>query len=118
MSGVLFRAEIWAVTRRGSHLVEMLDVGLEQVESSFLPPQVSGSHCERPQKAAANQISDEDLSHLPQLVNLTFVSQEALEDVQQTRSMSPLSSVCRTAATAPAWRSSVSSTFRPPASCR
>lgn len=32
MSGVLFRVEIWAVTGRGTHLVKMLDVGLEQVE--------------------------------------------------------------------------------------
>lgn len=68
MHGMVFRAEMWAVTRRGNHLVTMLDLGLEQ------GPQVSGSRCERPQHPAANQIAAEDLSHLSQLVNLTFVS--------------------------------------------
>lgn len=70
------------MTRRGNHLVKMLDLGLEQVEdrsqrgrrweaSGFLHPQVSGSHCQQPQHTAANQIAAEDLSHLSQLVNLS-----------------------------------------------
>lgn len=87
MHGVLFRAEIWAVTRGGNHLIRMLDVGLEQVEDKLqkgrtpdassgvlLRPQVSGSCCQRPPHSAANHIAAEDLSHLSQLVNLTSVS--------------------------------------------
>lgn len=110
---------MWAVTRRGNRLVEMLGVALEQVEenfgwslsrveSRFLRPQGSGSRCGRPQQPAANQIAAEDLSHLSQLVRPRFQ-----EDVQQTPSPSRLSS-SRTAATAPAWRPSVASTCRPP----
>lgn len=73
MDGVVFRAEIWAVTRRGNHLVKIVDLGLDQVEGS-------GSHCQRPPRTAANQMAAEDLSHLSQLVNPTFVS-GGLEDV-------------------------------------
>lgn len=76
---------MWAVTRRGNRLVEMLGVALEQVEenfgwslsrveSRFLRPQGSGSRCGRPQPPAANQIAAEDLSHLSQLVRPRFVS--------------------------------------------
>ncbi|XP_029697630.1 integrin alpha-11 isoform X3 [Takifugu rubripes] len=57
--GIVFRAEIWAVTRGGNHLMKMMDFRVEQ--------QVSGSHCQLPQHTAANRISAEDLSHLSQL---------------------------------------------------
>lgn len=32
MHGVVFRAEIWALTRGGNHLVKMTDFRVEQVE--------------------------------------------------------------------------------------
>lgn len=76
--GVVFRAEIWAVTRGGNQLVELLDLEVEEGGASDasrpLPPQASGSSCWRPQQPAANQVAAEDLSQLPQLVSMTSVS--------------------------------------------
>ncbi|XP_068579182.1 integrin alpha-11 [Cebidichthys violaceus] len=55
---VLFRADIWAVTRRGNQLVSVTDFSIEQV---------AGSHCTLPQHRTTNQVTAEDLSHLSQL---------------------------------------------------
>ncbi|KAI3371130.1 hypothetical protein L3Q82_023529, partial [Scortum barcoo] len=55
---VLFRADIWAVTRRGNQLLNITDCKMDQVP---------GSPCTLPQTGAANQITPEDLTHLPQL---------------------------------------------------
>ncbi|CAJ1055853.1 integrin alpha-11 [Xyrichtys novacula] len=55
---VLFRTDIWAVTRQGNQLVEITDYSVQQV---------SGSHCTLPQQPRANQVTAEDLTHLSQL---------------------------------------------------
>ncbi|XP_031694320.1 integrin alpha-11-like, partial [Anarrhichthys ocellatus] len=55
---VLFRADIWAVTRRGNQLVSITDFSIEQV---------AGSHCMLPQPRTTDQVTAEDLSHLSQL---------------------------------------------------
>ncbi|XP_070828481.1 integrin alpha-11 [Chaetodon trifascialis] len=55
---VVFRAEVWAVTRQRNQLVDIMDYSIEQV---------AGSHCTLPQPRTTNQVSPEDLSHLSQL---------------------------------------------------
>ncbi|XP_054476602.1 integrin alpha-11 [Anoplopoma fimbria] len=55
---VLFRADIWAVTRRGNQLVHITDYSTE--------PE-AGSDCTLPQQRTTNQVTAEDLSHLSQL---------------------------------------------------
>ncbi|XP_031162542.1 integrin alpha-11-like [Sander lucioperca] len=55
---VLFRADIWAVTRRGNQLLNITDYSIEQV---------AGSHCSLPRPRTTNQVTAEDLSHLSQL---------------------------------------------------
>ncbi|XP_044048544.1 integrin alpha-11 isoform X2 [Siniperca chuatsi] len=55
---VLFRADIWAVTRQENQLVNITDYSIEQV---------AGSHCMLPQHRATNQVTAEDVSHLSQL---------------------------------------------------
>lgn len=78
MKGLVFRVEMWAVTRRGNHLVKMLDLQVE--DASQAGAESSWSLCQRRQHPAANQTAAEDLSHLSQLVNPPFVSGR-LEDV-------------------------------------
>ncbi|XP_068168648.1 integrin alpha-11 isoform X1 [Antennarius striatus] len=56
---ILFRADIWAVTRQGNQLMNVTDYVIEQQEA--------GSQCSLPQPRAANQVTAEDLSHLSQL---------------------------------------------------
>ncbi|XP_071317007.1 integrin alpha-11 [Trachinotus anak] len=56
---VLFRADIWAVTRQGNQLVNITDYSIEQ--------QVEGSLCMLPQLRTTNQVTAEDLSPLSQL---------------------------------------------------
>ncbi|KAM8751499.1 integrin alpha-11 isoform 2-T2 [Acanthopagrus schlegelii] len=63
---VVFRADIWAVTRRGNQLVNITDYSIERV---------SGSHCMLPQTRTTNQVTAEDLSHLSQLNHSTGVSE-------------------------------------------
>ncbi|XP_059190805.1 integrin alpha-11 [Centropristis striata] len=62
---VLFRAEIWAVTRRGNQLLNLTDYSIEQV---------SGCHCMLPEPRTTNRITAEDLSLLPQLNHSNSVS--------------------------------------------
>ncbi|XP_051236765.1 integrin alpha-11 isoform X1 [Dicentrarchus labrax] len=63
---LLFRADIWAVTRQGNQLVNVTDYSIEQ--------QVAGSHCTLPQPRTTNQVTAEDLSHLSQLNRSTSTS--------------------------------------------
>ncbi|XP_069019589.1 integrin alpha-11 isoform X1 [Embiotoca jacksoni] len=56
---VVFRADIWAVTRQGNQLVDITDYTIEQ--------QVAESDCTLPHFRTANLIKAEDLSHLSQL---------------------------------------------------
>ncbi|XP_028287774.1 integrin alpha-11 isoform X3 [Parambassis ranga] len=56
---VLFRADVWAVTKKGNQLVSITDYSIEQ--------QVAGSLCMLPHIRAANPVTPEDLSHLSQL---------------------------------------------------
>uniref|UniRef100_A0A8C4F6S1 Integrin, alpha 11b n=1 Tax=Dicentrarchus labrax TaxID=13489 RepID=A0A8C4F6S1_DICLA len=62
---LLFRADIWAVTRQGNQLVNVTDYSIEQV---------AGSHCTLPQPRTTNQVTAEDLSHLSQLNRSTSTS--------------------------------------------
>ncbi|KAM7397235.1 hypothetical protein PAMP_020224 [Pampus punctatissimus] len=62
---VLFRADIWAVSRRGNQLVNITEYSIEQV---------AGSNCILPQLRTANQVTVEDLSHLSQLNHSNSVS--------------------------------------------
>ncbi|XP_050929109.1 LOW QUALITY PROTEIN: integrin alpha-11 [Lates calcarifer] len=55
---LLFRADVWAVTRRGNQLVNITDYSIEQV---------AGSHCTLPQLRTTSQVTAEDLSQLSQL---------------------------------------------------
>ncbi|XP_045892937.1 integrin alpha-11 [Micropterus dolomieu] len=63
---VLFRADIWAVTRQENQLVNITDYSIEQ--------QVAGSHCMLPQPRTTNQVTAEDLSQLSQLNHSNSVS--------------------------------------------
>ncbi|XP_067446808.1 integrin alpha-11 isoform X1 [Thunnus thynnus] len=63
---VLFRADIWAVSRQGNQLVKITECSIEQ--------QVAGSHCIVPQLRTTNQVTAEDLSHLSQLNHSNSVS--------------------------------------------
>ncbi|KAM7415254.1 hypothetical protein PAMA_019869 [Pampus argenteus] len=63
---VLFRADIWALSRRGNQLVNITEYSIEQQEA--------GSHCILPQLRTANQVTAEDLSHLSQLNHSNSVS--------------------------------------------
>ncbi|XP_053175416.1 integrin alpha-11 [Scomber japonicus] len=63
---VLFRADIWAVSRKGNQLVNITEWSIEQ--------QVAGSHCILPQLRTTNQVTAEDLSHLSQLNRSNSVS--------------------------------------------
>ncbi|XP_038563087.1 integrin alpha-11 isoform X1 [Micropterus salmoides] len=63
---VLFRADIWAVTRQENQLVNITDYSIEQ--------QVAGSHCVLPQPRTTNQVTAEDLSQLSQLNHSNSVS--------------------------------------------
>ncbi|XP_029909808.1 integrin alpha-11 [Myripristis murdjan] len=63
---VQFRADIWAVTRRDNQLVAITDFSIDQ--------QSAGSHCTLPRLRAANQITDEDLTHFSQLNHSNSVS--------------------------------------------
>ncbi|XP_038563089.1 integrin alpha-11 isoform X2 [Micropterus salmoides] len=62
---VLFRADIWAVTRQENQLVNITDYSIEQV---------AGSHCVLPQPRTTNQVTAEDLSQLSQLNHSNSVS--------------------------------------------
>uniref|UniRef100_A0A667Y0W0 Integrin subunit alpha 11 n=1 Tax=Myripristis murdjan TaxID=586833 RepID=A0A667Y0W0_9TELE len=62
---VQFRADIWAVTRRDNQLVAITDFSIDQS---------AGSHCTLPRLRAANQITDEDLTHFSQLNHSNSVS--------------------------------------------
>ncbi|XP_033934912.1 LOW QUALITY PROTEIN: integrin alpha-11-like, partial [Pseudochaenichthys georgianus] len=62
---VLFRAEIWAVTRGGNQLLNITDYSVLQSSSSSL--QAPGSHCSLPPIRSTNQVAAEDLTHLSQL---------------------------------------------------
>ncbi|XP_035809027.2 integrin alpha-11 isoform X1 [Amphiprion ocellaris] len=62
---VLFKADIWAVTRNGNQLVNIEDYSIEQ--------QVPGSHCILPH-TTTNLVTSEDLSHLSQLNRSNSVS--------------------------------------------
>ncbi|XP_026168102.1 integrin alpha-11 isoform X2 [Mastacembelus armatus] len=55
---LLFRADLWAVTRQRNQLLNITDCSIQQV---------SGSHCVLPQIRTANQVTAEDLCHLSQL---------------------------------------------------
>ncbi|KAK5927326.1 hypothetical protein CgunFtcFv8_012491 [Champsocephalus gunnari] len=55
---VLFRAEIWAVTRGGNQLLNITDYSVLQGP---------GSHCSLPPIRSTNQVAAEDLTHLSQL---------------------------------------------------
>ncbi|XP_076025408.1 integrin alpha-11-like isoform X2 [Genypterus blacodes] len=63
---VLFKADIWALTRKGNQLVNITDYIIEQ--------QGAGSHCILPPNRTANQVTAEDLSHLPLLNHSNSVS--------------------------------------------
>nr|XP_020471461.1 integrin alpha-11-like [Monopterus albus] len=56
---LLFRADVWAVTRQGNQLLNILDCSIEQ--------QAAGFHCMLPQVRTASQVTAEDVSHLTQL---------------------------------------------------
>ncbi|XP_049431111.1 integrin alpha-11 [Epinephelus fuscoguttatus] len=62
---VLFRADVWAVTRQGNQLVNITEYSIEQV---------AGSDCVLPQPRSTNQVTAEDLSHLSQLNHSNSVS--------------------------------------------
>uniref|UniRef100_A0A667Y0V5 Integrin subunit alpha 11 n=1 Tax=Myripristis murdjan TaxID=586833 RepID=A0A667Y0V5_9TELE len=77
---VQFRADIWAVTRRDNQLVAITDFSIDQS---------AGSHCTLPRLRAANQITDEDLTHFSQLVK--FRSLELLSAASiQLEASSPM----------------------------
>ncbi|KAI4787835.1 hypothetical protein KUCAC02_036221, partial [Chaenocephalus aceratus] len=63
---VLFRAEIWAMTRGGNQLLNITDYSVLQSSSSSL--QAPGSHCSLPPIRSTNQVAAEDLTHLSQLL--------------------------------------------------
>ncbi|KAL3044346.1 hypothetical protein OYC64_012774 [Pagothenia borchgrevinki] len=63
---VLFRAEIWAVTRGGNQLLNITDYSVLQAP---------GSHCSLPPIRSTNQVAAEDLTHLSQLNQSTGVSE-------------------------------------------
>ncbi|KAF7648831.1 hypothetical protein LDENG_00151080, partial [Lucifuga dentata] len=56
---ILFRADIWAITRKGNQLLNITDYSIDQ--------QAAGSHCILPLFQTTNQVTAEDLSHLLQL---------------------------------------------------
>ncbi|XP_033490434.2 integrin alpha-11 [Epinephelus lanceolatus] len=64
---VLFRADVWAVTRQGNQLVNITAV-------QYSIEQVAGSDCVLPQPRSTNQVTAEDLSHLSQLNHSNSVS--------------------------------------------
>ncbi|TMS05320.1 Integrin alpha-11, partial [Larimichthys crocea] len=55
---IVFKADIWAVTRKRNQLVNITDYSIEQV---------AGSHCTLHQPRTTNEVTAEDLSHLSQL---------------------------------------------------
>uniref|UniRef100_UPI0037E82807 integrin alpha-11 n=1 Tax=Semicossyphus pulcher TaxID=241346 RepID=UPI0037E82807 len=62
---ILFRADVWAVTRQGNQLVNVTDFSIEQV---------AGSPCTLPQHRTTSRVTAEDLSHLSQLNRSNSVS--------------------------------------------
>ncbi|KAL7401521.1 hypothetical protein ABVT39_000966 [Epinephelus coioides] len=64
---VLFRADVWAVTRQGNQLVNITAV-------QYSIEQVAGSDCVLHQPRSTSQVTAEDLSHLSQLNHSNSVS--------------------------------------------
>uniref|UniRef100_A0A4W6FGI4 Integrin subunit alpha 11 n=1 Tax=Lates calcarifer TaxID=8187 RepID=A0A4W6FGI4_LATCA len=93
---LLFRADVWAVTRRGNQLVNITDYSIEQV---------AGSHCTLPQLRTTSQVTAEDLSQLSQLVRPTVFHTEFISGGQKHRFLLFSLSLCRTIVTVRAWQS-------------
>ncbi|XP_061578292.1 integrin alpha-11-like [Cololabis saira] len=65
VTDILFRVDIWAVTRQGNQLLEMTDYSIEEAAES---------HCILPHRKPVSPATPEDLSHLSQLNRSNSVS--------------------------------------------